>query len=89
MRSASQLLLVVAQLGGLLEVLVLDSLVLLGGDLRDLLVKFLELGRGGQALDAQPRAGLVDQVDGLVGQVAVLDVAGRQLRGGRAAARRR
>ena len=77
-----QLLLVVAQLGGLLEVLVLDSLVLLGGDLRDLLVKFLELGRGGQALDAQPRAGLVDQVDGLVGQVAVLDVAGRQLRGG-------
>jgi Protein of unknown function (DUF3170). len=30
---------------------------------------------GGHRLDAQPRGGLVDQVDRLVGQVAVLDVA--------------
>ena len=33
-----------------------------------------QVGRGGHALDAQTRAGLVDQVDRLVGQVTVGDV---------------
>ena len=77
-----QLLLLVAQFGGLLEVLALDGLVLVGGDLGDLLVEFLELRRGGQALDAQACTGLIDQVDGLVRQVTVLDVPAGQLCGG-------
>ena len=76
-----QLLLLVAQFGGLLEVLTLDGLVLVGGDLGDLLVEFLELRRGGQALDAQACTGLIDQVDGLVRQVTVLDVPAGQLCG--------
>ncbi len=73
-----QLLLLVAQLGGLLEVLVLDGLVLLFGQLGDLRVELLELRRGGQATDAQTRAGLIDQIDGLVGQMTVLDIPARQ-----------
>ena len=77
-----QLLLLVAQFGGLLEVLALDGLVLVGGDLGDLLVEFLELRRGGQALDAQACTGLIDQVDGLIRQVTVLDVPAGQLCGG-------
>ena len=77
-----QLLLAVTQLGGLLEVLILDGLVLVGGDPRDLGIELLELRRRGQTLDAQARTGLVDQVDRLVRQIAVLDVPGRKLRRG-------
>ena len=43
--------------------------------LGDLVLELLEVGRGLHALDAQAAAGLVDEVDGLVGQVAVGDVA--------------
>ena len=76
-----QLLLVVAQFGGLLEVLALDGLVLVGGDLSDLVVKLLELGRCGQTLDAQAGTGLVDQIDGLIRQVAILNIAAGKLCG--------
>jgi len=58
----------------------------LGNDFFDLGLAdgFLALGRGEDALR---RAGLVDDVDGFVGQVAVVDVLGRQL--GRRLQRRR
>ena len=63
------------RLAGLLEVLALDGLLLgldHGGELGlDLLVVRRRL----HALDAQAGAGLVDEVDGLVGEVAVGDVA--------------
>ena len=51
-----KLLLLVAKLGGLLELLVLDRLVLLLGDARNAVVKLLELRRRGKALDAQTRS---------------------------------
>ena len=38
-------------------------------------------GGGGHATDTQARAGLVNQVNGLVGQVAVVDVAVGELNG--------
>ena len=44
-------------------------------DLGDLVLELLVVRRRLHALDAQARAGLVDEVDGLVGQVAVGDVA--------------
>ena len=77
-----QLLLAVTQFCGLLEVLLLDGFVLLGRHLGDLRVKILELGWGSQALDPQPRTGLVDKIDRLVRQVTVLDVACGQFGGG-------
>ena len=71
-----ELLLLVAQAAGLLEVLLLDGLLLrLLTTLGELVLELLEVGRGLHALDAQAGAGLVDEVDGLVGQVAVGDVA--------------
>ena len=44
-------------------------------DLGDLVLELLEVGRRLHALDAQPAAGLVDEVDRLVGEVTVGDVA--------------
>ena len=76
------LLLLVTQLGGLLKVLVLDGLVLLLGQLGSLGVQFLELRRSGEPADTQSGAGLIDQIDGLVGQVAVLNVAAGKFRRG-------
>ena len=72
---AEQLLLPVAERAGVLEVLGLDRFLLLLDDLGDLVLELLVVRRGLHALDAQARAGLVDEVDGLVGQVAVGDVA--------------
>ena len=57
------------------KVLPLDGGFLLGPDAGDLLLERLEVGRRRHAPDAQAAAGLVDQVDGLVGQEAVGDVA--------------
>ena len=70
-----QLLLVIAQGGGLLEVLVLDRELLVGAHRGDLLVELAQLGRCREDREAQARAGLIDQVDRLVGQEAVLHVA--------------
>ena len=77
-----QLALLVAQRGGLLELLALDRGFLVLADLLDLLFELAVARRRGHRLDAHPRRGLVDQVDRLVGQVAVLDVAGGERRRG-------
>ena len=77
-----ELALLVAQGGGLLELLGLDRLFLLGADLRDLFLELAVARRRGHVLDAHARRGLVDEVDRLVGQVAILDVAVGEDRGG-------
>ena len=76
-----QPLLVIAQFGCLLKVLTLDGLVLLRGDLGDLAVQLLELWRGGQSLDTQSGTSLIDQINGLVRQITILNVSGRQFGG--------
>ena len=77
----------------LLGELALDRLAALGGggvgllgergqldlELHHAAVDLVDLGRQRVDLDAQPRGGLVDQVDRLVGQEAVGDVAVREL----------
>ena len=47
-------------------------------ELHDAALDLVDLGGQGVDLDAEPRGGLVDQVDGLVGQEAVGDVAVRE-----------
>ena len=54
---------------------------LLDADLLDLVLELAVLRRRGHRLDAHPRRRLVDEVDRLVGQVAVLDVAVGERRG--------
>ena len=73
--------LLVAEVGGLLELLVLDRLLLGAPGLLDLVLELAVHGRGGHRLDPHPRRGLVDQVDRLVGQEPVGDVAVGQLGG--------
>src|SRR5215212_3778465 len=73
--------LLVAEVGGLLELLRFDRGLLLAPRLLDLLLELPVDGRRGHRLDAHARRGLVDEVDGLVGQEAVGDVAVRQLGG--------
>ena len=60
----------------------LASDVQLDLELHDAALDLVDLGRHRVDLDAQPRGGLVDQVDRLVGQEAVGDVAVRERRGG-------
>src|SRR5262249_18356607 len=67
---------------GLLEVLLGDGGLLLQVELLDLGVELLEVGRPGHGLEADASAGLVDDVDGLVGQAAAADVAVGQVDGG-------
>src|SRR5699024_8512053 len=67
--------LVVAQCRCLLEVLLIDRGLLLAAGLGDLVVNFLDGLRRGDALNAHARARLVEQVDGLIRQEAVVDVA--------------
>ena len=74
--------LLVAQVRGLLELLGLDRLLLGAPGLLDLVLELAVHRRGGHRLDPHPRRGLVDQVDRLVGQEAVGDVAVGQLGGG-------
>ena len=69
----------VAQGGGPLEVLVGDGLFLVLVEPLDLLVELLQVGRPGHGLEPDAGAGLVDDVDRLVGQAAAGDVAVRQL----------
>ena len=77
-----QLLLGAAQGGGLLEVLGVDGRLLLPAEVSDLLVELAQARRGGHPADPQPGPGLIDQVDCLVRQEPVADVAVRELRGG-------
>ena len=73
--AGQELLLGVAEAAGLFEVLRLDGLLLRLDDAGELVLEVLVVGRGLHAADAQPAAGLVDEVDGLVGQEPVADVA--------------
>src|SRR4029453_4283897 len=78
----SQLALLVAQRGGLLELLGLDRLFLVLAHLLDLVLE-LAVARGrAQLFDRHERGSLVDQVDRLVRQMAVLDIAVGQRRRG-------
>ena len=70
-----QRLLAVAQVRGLLEVLRVDRGLLLPARVGDLLVELAQVRRSGHPADPHPGAGLVDQVDRLVRQEAVVDVA--------------
>lgn len=70
-----QLRFLVAQLGGALEVLRGDGPVLLAAQTTQLVVEVAQLLRQRHVADAHARARLVQHVDGLVGQVAVLNVA--------------
>ena len=74
--------LLVAQLGGTLEVLLGDGLVLIGADLAQLVVHLAQLVGQGHVADAHAGARLVHNVDGLVGQETILDIAVRQRDGG-------
>ena len=74
--------LLVAQVGGLLELLGVDRGLLLAPRGLDLLLEIAVDGRLRHRLDAHPGGGLVDQVDGLVRQEAVGDVAVGELGGG-------
>ena len=76
-----ELALLVAERRGLLELLRLDRRFLVGADGLDLLLELAVARRRGHRPDADARAGLVDQVDRLVGQVPVLDVAVGERRG--------
>ena len=80
--SASSGLLLVAQGRGLLEVLRVDRGLLLAPHAGDALVELAQVRRSGHPTDAQARAGLVDEVDRLVGQEPVADVAVGQGRRG-------
>ena len=71
-----------AQRRRLLVLLVVDRGVLLLGDPLEVLLRLAQGGRRGGMAQADARGGLVDEVDRLVGQVAVGDVADRQVGGG-------
>ncbi len=73
------LLLLLGQLLGLLEGALLDGGLLVGPQARDLLVELLGARRRGHAADTEPTAGLVDEVDGLVGEVAIGQIAVGQI----------
>ena len=77
-----QRLLLVAETAGLLELLLFDGALLGLLHVVELALDLAQIGRRLHALDAQARPGLVDQVDRLVGQVAVGDVAVGEVGGG-------
>src|SRR5918994_1919559 len=76
-----ELPLLVAQVRGLLELLRLDRCLLVAPRRLDLLLEVAVHRRSGHRLDARAGRGLVDEVDRLVGEEAVRDVAVRQLGG--------
>ena len=76
-----QLVGLVPQRGGLFEILVGDRLFLLLVELLDLLVDVFQVGRAGHRLQVHPGPGLVDHVDGLIGQATAGNVAIRHFHG--------
>ncbi len=71
-----------AQRRRLFVFLVVDRRVLLLGDPVEVLLGLAQGGRRGRVAQADARGGLVDEVDRLVREVAVRDVADRQVSGG-------
>ena len=80
--AGGQLTLGVAQVGGFFELLGLDRGLLVAPRRLDFLLEIAVDRRRAHRLDAHPRARLVDQVDRLVGQEAVGDVAVGEFGGG-------
>ena len=76
-----QAALLVAKLGGALELLCPDGIPLVRADLGQLVVELLDLGRQMSPTQPHPAAGLIDEIDGLVGQEPVGDVAVGQVGG--------
>ena len=76
-----QLLLTVAERRGPFELLTFDRFLFVLADGGDLVLELPEVGGGLHAADAQARAGFVDQVDRLVGEVTVGDVTVGEVRG--------
>ena len=77
-----EFLLAVTQFCGLLEVLLLDGFIFLRRHFGDLRIQILQLRRGGQTLDTQPSASLINQVDGLIRKMTILDIPCRQFGSG-------
>ena len=81
----TELFLLVAELGGLLEMLLGDRRLLLRADRFDLLVQGLDVRRTAERGNARPRTGFVHDVDRLVGEKTTGDVPvgklGRRLHG--------
>ena len=77
-----KLLLLVAEGGGPLEVLGVHSSGLVNLHVLDFLLQLLQIVRGGEGAQPHPGGGLVDEVDSLVGQVAVGNISGGELHGG-------
>ena len=75
------LLLLLGELLRLLEGLTLDGRVLVGADLDDVLLELLVVRRRAHPADTQPAAGLVDEVDRLVRQEPVGQIAVGEVRG--------
>ena len=75
-------LLLLAERGGLLELLGLQEHVLLADHPLDLPLQLLHLGGRGHRLEPRPARRLVDDVDGLVGKLPLGDVPVGQLHGG-------
>src|SRR5437867_1537515 len=76
-----QILLLVAEAGRLLELLLLDGGFLLLGDFLDLLLQLPDLGRDRGNAQPRARARLVDDVDRLVREEAIVDVPVGELHG--------
>src|SRR5699024_4488944 len=70
-----QVLLLITQLRGTLEVLAVDGRLLVAPHIGDLLVDLTQVRRRGHPTDTHPGTRLVDQIDRLVRQVTVIDVA--------------
>ena len=78
---SQDLLLLITQACGLLVILGVDGVFLLLAQLGGLLIEQLDFRGCGHALDAQTCARLVNQVDSLIRQEAVRDVACRKVHG--------
>ncbi len=76
------LLFLVAHPGGAFKVLLVDGCRFFLLHFLDLLLQILQVIRSGEGAQADAGAGFVDQVDRLVGQETIRDVAGGQLDGG-------
>ena len=77
-----QLLLFVPQRRSLLEVLRIDRGLLLPAGVGDPLIELAQIRRSGHPADSHPGPGLIDQVDRLVGQEPIVDIAVCQGGGG-------